>query len=194
MFSTLESNWGQSARRGRATLASFTIQTFAVSLVLAISALWVERPPQVQWLQISAPTTFTPTAPAPTPIEHLHFRAGTVSNMLHGQIIAPPTVPLHAEIIDDSKLGPPAPNLPNIDFGPGRGSRDVPYGLGNNIPVVIPGRPTVVKPLLVSHLSEANLLHRVQPAYPALARQARIQGAVELRAVISKAGTIENLA
>jgi protein TonB len=69
----------------------------------------------------------------------------------------------------------------------------VPYGLGNNIPVVIPARPTVAKPLLVSHLSEANLLHRVQPTYPALARQARIQGAVELRAIISKTGTIENL-
>jgi protein TonB len=194
MFSTLESNWDQSARRGRATLASFTIQTFAVSLLLAISVLWVERPPQVHWLQISAPTTFTPTAPEPTPIEHPHFRAGTVSNMLHGQIIAPPAVPLHAAFIDDSKLGPPAPNLPNIDFGPGRGSRDVPYGLGNNIPVVIPARPAATKPLPVSDLGEGSLIYRVQPVYPPLARQARIQGSVELRAIISKTGAIENLA
>jgi periplasmic protein TonB len=33
----------------------------------------------------------------------------------------------------------------------------------------------------------------VQPAYPPLARQVSIQGAVELRAIIGKAGTIENL-
>jgi len=33
----------------------------------------------------------------------------------------------------------------------------------------------------------------VQPNYPPLARQARIQGTVELRAIISKMGTIENL-
>jgi protein TonB len=58
---------------------------------------------------------------------------------------------------------------------------------------VIPARPAVVKPLLVSHLAEANLLHKVQPSYPTLARQARVQGTVELRAIISKAGTIENL-
>jgi protein TonB len=32
-----------------------------------------------------------------------------------------------------------------------------------------------------------------QPSYPALARQARIQGTVVLRAVIGKDGSIENL-
>ena len=37
------------------------------------------------------------------------------------------------------------------------------------------------------------MIYRVQPIYPPLARQARVQGAVELRAIISKAGTIENL-
>ncbi|HEY1263459.1 MAG TPA: energy transducer TonB [Terriglobales bacterium] len=37
------------------------------------------------------------------------------------------------------------------------------------------------------------LLHRVEPTYPVLARQARIQGEVVLTAVISKDGRIENL-
>jgi len=45
----------------------------------------------------------------------------------------------------------------------------------------------------LSHWSEGNLVYRVQPSYPPLARQARIQGPVELRAIISKNGTIENL-
>ncbi|MBZ5665550.1 MAG: TonB family protein [Acidobacteriia bacterium] len=194
MFSTLESNWDQSARRGRATLASFTIQTFSLSLLIAVSMLWVERPPQVRWLQISAPTTFTPTEPAPEPVTHRHFTAATVSNLLRGQIIMPRTIPPHAVDIDDSKLGPPAPNLPDIDFRSGHGPRDaVPYGLGSNIPVVIPTHPTVPKPLIVSNLGEGSLVHRVQPAYPPLARQARVQGTVELRAIISKSGTIENL-
>jgi protein TonB len=40
---------------------------------------------------------------------------------------------------------------------------------------------------------EANLIRRVQPDYPTLARQARIQGTVVLRAVISRDGAIENL-
>ena len=40
---------------------------------------------------------------------------------------------------------------------------------------------------------EGNLIRRVAPAYPPLARSARIQGSVVLSALISKAGTIENL-
>ena len=40
---------------------------------------------------------------------------------------------------------------------------------------------------------EGNLVHRVQPEYPALARSAGIQGPVLLRAVISRQGRIENL-
>jgi len=42
-------------------------------------------------------------------------------------------------------------------------------------------------------MMEGNLIYRVQPVYPLLARQARIQGTVLLRAVISREGTIENL-
>ena len=40
---------------------------------------------------------------------------------------------------------------------------------------------------------KGNLIYRVQPEYPGLARQAHIQGTVLLRAVISREGTIENL-
>lgn len=40
---------------------------------------------------------------------------------------------------------------------------------------------------------EGYLVHKVEPAYPPMARTARIQGPVELRAIISKEGTIENL-
>ena len=40
---------------------------------------------------------------------------------------------------------------------------------------------------------EGNLINRVQPLYPPLAKQARIQGQVVLRAVISRSGAIENL-
>jgi len=42
-------------------------------------------------------------------------------------------------------------------------------------------------------MMEGNLIFKVQPAYPPMARTARIQGPVVLRAIISKSGAIENL-
>jgi protein TonB len=38
---------------------------------------------------------------------------------------------------------------------------------------------------------EGNLIHRVEPQYPVVARQLRIQGAVIVKALISREGTIE---
>jgi protein TonB len=42
-------------------------------------------------------------------------------------------------------------------------------------------------------MMEGNLIRRVQPEYPALAKQARIQGTVMLRAVIDREGMIQDL-
>jgi protein TonB len=42
-------------------------------------------------------------------------------------------------------------------------------------------------------MMEGNLILRVQPDYPSLARQVRVQGQVVLRAIISREGTIEKL-
>jgi protein TonB len=42
-------------------------------------------------------------------------------------------------------------------------------------------------------MSEGDLIRKVQPSYPPLARAARIQGTVLLQALISKQGTIEHL-
>jgi len=191
-FSTLESTWDQSARRGWTTIASFTMQAFGLSVLLAIPLIWVQRPPRVHWLQFAAPAAYTP--PAATQAAHRHVAAAAVSNPRPEQITAPPTIPNHIAAVNDADSGPSAPDFPTIDTGSGRGRGDgVARSIGDTIPVVIPVHPAAVKPLLVSHLSEASLLHRVQPIYPSIARLARVQGAVELRAIISKAGTIENL-
>jgi periplasmic protein TonB len=192
MFNTLERAWDQSARRGWTTFASFTMQAFAVSLLLAISLIWVGQPPQVRWLQLSTPASFTPQPQAATQPARGHRATAAVSLPRPEQIIAPPSIPLHpaTEIPDP---GPSVPSWQPATPGTGGGS-DVGAveGLGS-LPVVIPSRPAPVKPLVISHMAEANLLHKVQPVYPPLAREARVQGAVELRAIISKAGTIENL-
>jgi periplasmic protein TonB len=122
-----------------------------------------------------------------------HFRTGAANNASRPPIIAPPSIPDRIAVINDTGSGPIVPDAPTIDYRSGDTSvPGVRGGLGL-APVVIPTHPAPVKPLVVSKWAEGNLIYRVQPAYPPLARQVRIQGTVELRAIISKAGTIENL-
>ena len=51
-------------------------------------------------------------------------------------------------------------------------------------------RPQVVR---MTHLDPAMLIHRVEPAYPTLAKQTHRDGRVELRAIIGTDGTIQSL-
>src|ERR1700733_12000975 len=62
MFGPLETTWYHSARRGWTTFASFAAQAIGLSSLVVLSMIWVELPPQVHWLQISAPASFTPRA------------------------------------------------------------------------------------------------------------------------------------
>jgi protein TonB len=162
-------------------------------LLLAIPLIWVQRPPQLHWLErLASPAALTP--PAATQAAHAHSAATAVNNLPQRPFIAPRSIPLQIAAVNDADSVPPAPEFPTIGTGSGREPGDgVAHGLGDNIRVVIPTHPAVVKPLRVSHWAEGNIIYRIQPSYPPIARQARVQGSVELRAIISKTGTIENL-
>jgi protein TonB len=56
-----------------------------------------------------------------------------------------------------------------------------------------PPLPRLAPKPRVSAMMDGYLTRRVQPDYPYLAKQARVQGPVEMAAVISKQGAIENL-
>ena len=68
-----------------------------------------------------------------------------------------------------------------------------------SIPSAGPQRPAIVEPVrqrprtVHGQLDPAMLIHRVEPAYPALAKQLGRGGRVELRAVIATDGTIQSL-
>ncbi len=155
-----------------------------------ITLIWVERAPQVHWLQ--TPATFAPVAD--TQPASGHHTSTAVNTPRPEQTVTPSSVPREIQIVNDASPGPIVPDAPTIDDGPRAGARNgIVHGLGDAMPVEIPARPAAVRPLLISHLAEANLLRRVHPIYPAIARQAGVQGIVELRAIISKTGIIENL-
>jgi len=57
----------------------------------------------------------------------------------------------------------------------------------------MPRPPEPARNVRTSVIMEGNLIHRVQPEYPFMAKQLRLQGAVVLKAVISREGTIERM-
>jgi len=80
---------------------------------------------------------------------------------------------------------------PDLRVGPGEdGSPDLKI-CRDCQPVITP--PIHEKPFAVSHLSEAQLLHRVEPVYPHMAVLTNMQGEVKLHALIAKDGTIQSL-
>ncbi|MGE5569934.1 MAG: energy transducer TonB [Rhodospirillales bacterium] len=60
-------------------------------------------------------------------------------------------------------------------------------------PVVTPVKAKPERIKLGGNIVEARLIDRVIPPYPALARRARIEGAVRLRAVISRDGRVQEI-
>jgi len=191
MFQTLDTTWDRSGRRRWSTVASFTMQALALSLLLAIPLVWVQGPPRLRWIDASifSPPP-APAAPAPPNVQ----RAMHASQMSGEHVITPPMTPMGNAPINDLDA-PPAPAIGDIGVSGATGitGRGVPGSIGNQIAIIPPPPPRPVHPLRVSQMAEGSLVYRVQPSYPALARAARIQGEVRLRAIISKTGAIENL-
>ena len=80
---------------------------------------------------------------------------------------------------------------PNIGVdSSGNGIPDLP-ACTNCLPIIQP--PIHDKVYSVSHLSEAQLIHKVEPIYPRMAVLANMQGEVKLHALIAKDGIIQSL-
>ena len=188
MFSTLESNWNRSARRGWTTLASFTMQALGLSLLL-IPLLVIQGPPKLQWFD--TPTLTPPPAPAPPTTGQRLLHSSNISN---DQLQQPSTIPpIIANLSEQPVASSPDVSNLGVEGGTGISRRGVLDSTGLSVDVASAPPPVPTHPLRVSHWAEGNIIYRVQPSYPPIARLARVQGTVELRAIISKAGTIENL-
>jgi len=184
----IQNNW-QSRSPGIATrLVSFGFQAFALVALLIASLLHPEGLPHLSLL--GPVLTTTPLAPPASVVRtaagSVFVSAGTHPLLLPSRI---PTVPTSGDDSGTTSI-PTGPGVPG-SIGDGLGN-NVLEAIGERTPPVIPASPPV-RPSRVSRMMEGNLIYRVQPEYPALAREARVQGVVVLRAVIDRDGIIQNL-
>jgi TonB family protein len=123
----------------------------------------------------------------PVPPTHRHF-------VDHCFTCAPVRIP--DRLIPNNDPTPPD-IIPGTDFGGGTTSAPCPGCIPLNDGRSQPERPVEVRPqtkrIVMTRLEPAMLIRRVEPEYPALARQTRREGKVELRAIIATDGTIQSL-
>lgn len=188
-----DSAWSAGFRRGWTTLASFALETLAIMLVLFIPLLSTERLSPLRVVRGPAVPFAIPEKPSPLPPKS----AGHAPTTAKGPaLIAPSSISSSLAISRATSL--PLP-LGLADTGTRMGSADHPDGgvwgsIGVEAGNVVPPSPKPVPHAeRQSLMMEGYLLDRVNPVYPELARIARIQGPVRLRALISKEGRIENL-
>lgn len=184
-------------RKGWTFAASMAGELLAVTALMLLPLLYTQALPIVQAVAVRLPAPPLPPAPAPErPASTVRPRQETPR--IFTGVEAPRRIPDRVAMLIDQ---PAAPMPPGASPG-------VPGGIGEAMPpalaIPIPAPPKPVaeskapaaprKPLVVGgNVQEAKLLKRVIPAYPALARAARISGTVKLVGVIAADGTIQQL-
>ena len=190
---TLNSSWDERSRRGLMTLTSFGLQALAVGVLLVLPLLRPMGLPSLR--QLSTPVSLGRLMEEPPAAMTREGANNTSPNTAEDIIRTPSRIP--KGVAPDGGDAPPqiggaGPAISGMGTGDPTGVAHL-FESGSRpmLPAVRPA-PNVA-PVRISHMSEGNLIYKVQPAYPALARTARIQGAVVLQAMISKQGAIENL-
>jgi len=196
--SLLESSWAHRSRRSLTTLTSFGLQSVVVGLSLLIPILTTVALPPTRIL----PTPISWGAPPPpaSPIPHQHVTALNQSNFVNQILVAPPSIPPHVAQVEETAEPPQVTynTGPGVEGGTGPGSND---GVWRSLtesmshPTAAPAPPPSVQKhtFRTSSMLQGSLIRRVEPVYPPMARQARIQGPVLLAAIIGKDGAITDL-
>jgi protein TonB len=187
-------------RRGPwATLLSFLLQAALVGVLVLIPLIYTEALPKQQlmgYLVAPPPPPPPPPPPAAAPVVKVVKVQTEIEN---NQLKAPTAIPKKIQIIKEDEAPPSTGGVPGGVVGgvPGGQSGGVVGGVLNSIMSAAPtSAPKIATPkrITVSQgVTQGLLVRKVAPAYPPLAKQARIQGSVVLQAVIGKDGTIQNL-
>ena len=189
MFSGLDVVDVRHGRRWTAT-ASFVLQGILVSAAFVLPLLNPAiLPDGLVRHQITLPISLSDPRFRDTQ-EHVQQRGGSAP-------IAPIAVrhPFmfptgHKPVDPESQAQTAEPGIGNAE-GTHPGIPPILAESGNYLPPVHHSEPTAKPP--VSVMMEGNLIHRVEPPYPPIAKQINLQGTVVLRAMIGSDGNIERI-
>ena len=187
-------------RRGPwATLLSFVLQFALIGVLVLIPLIYTEALPRQQlmgYLVAPPPPPPPPPPPAAAPVVKV---AKVVTEIDNGQLKAPTAIPKKIQMVKEDEAPPSTGGVMGGVVG-GVAGGQAGGVLGGVLGSIVSSAPTAApkiatpKRVTVSQgVTSGMLIRKVQPDYPPLAKQARIQGSVVLQAVIGKDGSIQNL-
>ena len=199
--SLLDSGEQERKRRKFAAMFSFTVQCLVIGTLIIVPLMFTEALPKQQLLTfLMAPPPPPPPPPAAQAVAKVVRQIQ--SELLNGQLRTPSRIPEKVQMIREEEAPPPLSSMGGVVGGVAGG---IPGGqLGGVIGGIVnqtSSLATVPKLVLVQPkrirvsqgVTRGLLIHKIEPNYPPLARQARVQGDVVLRAIVSKEGDIKEL-
>jgi len=195
--SLLESAGRLKTRRSWTTVLSFLFQCALVGILILVPLIYTEALPRQQlmtFLVAPPPPPPPPPPPAAIPVKVVKV---IQTDIINGQLRTPTKIPEKVAMIKEESAPPPMTMggvIGGVPGGvPGGSMGGVIGGIIGSTPVAVPKVAAPTRVRVSAGVQQGNLVNRVNPAYPPIAKAARISGTVILQAEISKQGTIENL-
>ena len=195
--SLIESGGRLKTKRGRTSVVAFGIEFMIIGVMVLIPLIFTEALPKQQLMTflVAPPPPPPPPPPAAAPVKIVKV---IQTDIVNGELRTPTKIPQKIQMIKEDEAPPPVMASTGVVGGvpggvPGGSMSGVLGGIVNSTTVAVPKIATPQRVRVSSGVQSGLLVRRVNPTYPPLARQARIQGVVLLQAQISKDGNIENL-
>jgi protein TonB len=197
--SLIESGGKLKTKRGATTLFSFFLQAVILIVLVLIPLVFTEALPKQQLMSLLVAPPPPPPPPPPPAAAPVRVVKVVQTDIINGQLRTPTKIPEKVQMIKEEEAPPPVMSASGVVGGvpggvPGGQMGGVIGGIiSSTAPVAVPKVATPQRVRVSQGVSQGLIIKRVNPTYPPLARQARIQGTVTLEAEISKDGSIENL-
>src|SRR5215471_2605683 len=198
--SLLESAHRLKTKRGRTTTTAFIFESVIICALLLYPLIVLDALPMQALMSTVLVAPPPPPPPPPPPAAAVpHVVHEVQSEMVNGQLRTPTKIPEKVKIIKEEEAPPPAAaSIGGVVGGvpggvPGGQMGGVIGGIVGSAPVNVPRVAPPKKITISGGVAQGNLIHRVEPLYPQIAKMGRVQGDVVLQAKISKTGSIEDL-
>jgi periplasmic protein TonB len=204
MFELFTGDHRRAAHRGSIPALITTVaHVIVLGVVLVVPILYVSAnsPDVPRVMAFSVPAVPPPPPPPPPPAPASQTAKPKVTKLVPA--LSPRAAPVEApqEIVEETPVDPGSEEgVPGgVEGGvPGGVVGGVPGGLITNLPPPPPPPPPPVpvtrEPVRIGgELKAPALIERVEPRYPVLAVQAKVQGVVILEALVDRQGRVEDV-